>query len=138
MRSVLLALLALALVPSGAMAAVHVKTSKSRYGTILVDGRGHTLYLFTRDGRGPSKCYGSCARAWPPFIARQGAAAAGGAKSKYVSTTARKDGKRQVTYRGKPLYFYVGETRPGQIFCQDVFEFGGRWLVLDRLGRAVR
>ena len=49
----------------------------------------------------------------------------------------RTDGTRQVTYRGHPLYFYVHDT-PSLILCQDVFEFGGRWLLVDERGAAVR
>lgn len=138
LRPALLAILVLALVPTGAMAAAQISTSKSRYGTILVDGRGHTLYLFTRDGRGPSRCYGSCAHAWPPFYANGKPTAAGDARSSLLGTTRRRGGKRQVTYRGKPLYFYVGERQAGQILCQDVFEFGGDWLVVTPSGAPVR
>lgn len=42
-----------------------------------------------------------------------------------------------MTYAGRPLYYYV-DRRPGQILCQDVFEFGGRWLVVRGDGRLVR
>ena len=44
----------------------------------------------------------------------------------------------QVTYAGRPLYYYVGDRRPGQILCQDVVEFGGRWLVVRGTGALVR
>ena len=48
-----------------------VKVMGSRFGRILVDGRGHTLYLFTRDQRrSRSRCYGGCAEAWPPLYTR--------------------------------------------------------------------
>ena len=43
-----------------------------------------------------------------------------------------------MTYRGRPLYFYVGEDAPGEIFCQDVFEFGGDWLIVRPSGALVR
>jgi predicted lipoprotein with Yx(FWY)xxD motif len=55
-----------------------------------------------------------------------------------LGTVTRKDGRRQVTYAGKPLYFYVGDKRPGQILCQDVVEYGGRWLILRPSGKLVR
>src|SRR3954447_6253356 len=125
-RAVLVAVLALALLPAGAMAA-QVGTADSRYGTILVDGRGHTLYAVTKDGRGPSRCYGSCAKAWPPFYA-SGAPTAiggggarptgvGGAGASSRGTPRGRGGRRQVPYRGRPLYFYVGEHAAGQILC---------------------
>jgi predicted lipoprotein with Yx(FWY)xxD motif len=43
-----------------------------------------------------------------------------------------------VTYNGHPLYYYVTDTEPGQITCQDVVEFGGTWLVVDPRGNAIR
>lgn len=124
--------------PAGATATTTIRTARTRFGTILVDGRGFTLYLFTRDGRGPSRCSGACARAWPPFFVTGTLRAAGGASAAKLGTTRRSNGRRQVTYDGKPLYYYVHETRAGQIFCQDVFEFGGRWLIVRPSGRAVR
>jgi predicted lipoprotein with Yx(FWY)xxD motif len=134
-----LLLAALASVPGAAMAAgPSVEVHASRYGAILTDGAGRTLYLFTRD-RGPrSRCYGACATAWPPLIAHGPLVAGRGARRGLLSTTRRRDGSRQVTYRGHPLYYYVGERRAGQILCQNVVEFGGTWLIVSPAGRAVR
>ncbi len=115
-----------------------VKAARSSYGTILVDGRGLTLYLFTRDERGPSRCAGACARAWPPLIVRGTLAAGPGAAAAKLGTVRRRDGRLQATYGGRPLYRYVGDRRAGQILCQNVVEFGGRWLILRPSGRAVR
>ena len=120
----------------GSRAAVGARPSA--YGRILVDGRGHALYLFTRDGRGPSRCYGACAKAWPPFLTSAAPRAARGARTSLLGTTRRHDGNLQVTYRGQPLYFYVGDQRPGQVLCQNVVEYGGRWLVVAPRGTAVR
>lgn len=116
-----------------------VRTTQTAYGRILVDGRRHALYAFTRDARGgTSRCAGACAAAWPPFIVTGRPRALAGAKASLVGTVRRPDGRRQATYRGRPLYFYVGDRRPGQVLCQDVFEYGGRWLVLRGSGRLVR
>jgi predicted lipoprotein with Yx(FWY)xxD motif len=123
-------------VPSTAMAAT-VKVMETRYGPILVDGRGHALYLFTREHSSRSRCYGACARAWPPFTTRSAPRAGKGARRGLLGTTRRRGGARQVTYKGHPLYFYVDDRRPGQVLCHDVFEFGGTWLVLTRRGNAV-
>jgi len=46
----------------------------------------------------------------------------------------RRDGRRQVTYRGQPLYFYVDDPR-GQVLCNDVVEFGGTWFALTAAGK---
>ena len=59
-------------------------------------------------------------------------------KSSLLRTTKRSDGKLQVTYGGKPLYYYVGDRKPGQVLCQNVNEFGGIWLVVRSNGRLVR
>lgn len=110
----------------------------SEYGRILFDGRGFVLYGFTADRRRRSVCSGACAAAWPPYIVTGTPRAGRGVKKSMLGTIRRSDGKRQVTYAGRPLYYYVGDRRPGQILCQDVFEFGGDWLVVRPSGALVR
>jgi predicted lipoprotein with Yx(FWY)xxD motif len=110
----------------------------SAYGKILFDGRGYVLYAFTRDSPGRSACSGACTRAWPVYF-RKGALSAGaGVKRALLGTTKRRDGRRQVTYAGRPLYYYVGDRKPGQITCQNVVEYGGTWLVVRPSGKLVR
>jgi predicted lipoprotein with Yx(FWY)xxD motif len=110
----------------------------SPYGKVLFDGRGYVLYAFTRDPRGRSACYGTCAKAWPVYFAKTPLSVGPGVKRSLLGTTKRRDGRRQITYAGRPLYYYVGDRRPGQITCQDVAEFGGTWLVVRPSGRLVR
>jgi predicted lipoprotein with Yx(FWY)xxD motif len=131
--------LALALVaPAATAPPPTVKTGGSSYGKVLYDGRGHVLYAFTRD-HGRSACYGACAEAWPPYFAPKGKLRVGaGLKRALLGTVKRRNGRRQVTYAGRPLYYYVGDRRPGQILCQDVFEYGGRWLIIRPSGKLVR
>jgi predicted lipoprotein with Yx(FWY)xxD motif len=118
-------------------ATVAVRTSA--YGKVLVDGRGFVLYAFTRDSRrGRSTCSGACARAWPPYLLRGAVHAGAGTKRASIATIGRADGSRQVTYGGRPLYYYVGDREPGQILCQNVREFGGLWLVVRASGKLVR
>ena len=120
-----------------ASATLGVRTT--RYGRILVDGRGRALYAFTRDRRGgPSRCYGACASAWPVYFASGRLVAGKGVKRSLMGTTRRRDGRRQVTYNGRPLYYYVGDKKPGQVLCQNVDEFGGTWLVVRPSGQLVR
>lgn len=116
-------------------AAVTVKPSA--YGRILFDGRGYVLYAFTRDRRGQSACAGACARAWPPYVVRSRPRAGTGVAAKLLGTTKRSGGSLQATYAGRPLYYYVGDRRPGQILCQNVTEFGGVWRVVRPSGRLV-
>jgi predicted lipoprotein with Yx(FWY)xxD motif len=110
----------------------------SRFGPILFDGKGFALYAFTKDPRGRSACYGACAAAWPPYLVRSAPRAAAGARRSLLGTTRRRDGKLQVTYAGRPLYYYVGDRSPYQILCQNVDEFGGLWLVARPNGMLVR
>ena len=106
----------------------------SQFGPVLFDGRARALYLFTRDPEGRSRCYGACATAWPPFIARGKPRAGRGVKKSLLGTVRRRDGSRQVTYRGQPLYFYIDDPR-GQVLCNDVTEFGGVWYALSANGK---
>lgn len=110
----------------------------SAYGRIIFDGRGRALYAFTRDRGKQSRCYGACAGAWPVYY-RQGALRAGpGIRRSLIGTTRRTDGRLQITYAGRPLYYYVGDRRAGEVRCQNVVEFGGTWLVVRPSGRLVR
>ena len=110
----------------------------SSYGRVLFDGRGLVLYAFTRDKNGRSACYGACAKAWPVYYAKATLRAGTGIKRSLIGATKRRDGRRQITYAGRPLYYYVGDTRAGQILCQNVVEFGGTWLIVRPSGKLVR
>jgi predicted lipoprotein with Yx(FWY)xxD motif len=121
-----------------ARAAASLTVRKTRFGTVLFDGRGRVLYGFTRDRRGgPSQCYGACAKAWPVYFAGGQLRAGKSVKQSLIGTTRRRDGKRQVTYNGWPLYYYVDDG-VGQVLCQNVEEFGGLWLVVRPNGQLVR
>jgi len=115
-----------------------VEVTRTRYGRMLVDGNGRALYLFTREATARSRCYGACAQAWPVFLARGPVRAGRGANARLVGTTTRRDGRRQVTYDGHPLYYYVTDRAPGQVTCQNVTEYGGTWLVVGPSGAAIR
>jgi predicted lipoprotein with Yx(FWY)xxD motif len=119
--------------PTGAT----VKVMRTQYGRVLVDGRGRALYLFTRDRTPSSQCSGPCVTAWPPLLTRGKPVAGAGARANLLGTIRRRDGSTQVTYHGHPLYHYVGDRLPGQVLCQDVEEFGGRWYVVTPSGSAV-
>lgn len=110
-------------------------------GTVLVDGKGYTLYLFAPDNRSLSTCYTSCAQAWPPLELPSGvtAARAGeGVRSALLGTQPRRDGAAQVTYGGWPLYTWVGDTRPGIATGEGRNNLGGCWYAVDLAGNAVK
>jgi predicted lipoprotein with Yx(FWY)xxD motif len=109
-----------------------ITVRSSQYGSIIADRADRTIYLFTRDRSTTSTCYGPCAVAWPPVLTR-GRPRPGHRLTGALGTTRRRDGTTQVTYTGHPRYYYIGDTKPGEILCQNVDEFGGTWLVLSRL-----
>jgi predicted lipoprotein with Yx(FWY)xxD motif len=140
---VLISILALGILAPAAMSTQGaargvLTTHPSSFGRILFDGRGFAVYAFTKDGRSRSSCSGACAAVWPPYIVAAAPRAAAGVKRSLLGTTRRADGRLQVTYRGRPLYYYVGDRSPGQILCQNVAEFGGTWLVVRPSGTLVR
>lgn len=119
--------------PTGALIRI---IDHSRFGPMLFDGRGQAIYAFTYDRRDRSRCYGGCARAWPPVYTRGRPRAGRNVRRSLLGTTRRRDGRRQVTYAGRPLYFYVNEGRR-QVFCHRVRSWGGLWLVVRPSGRLV-
>ena len=137
--AVLVALVTVLLLADNAIAADRgtLKVGPSDYGQVLFDGRGFALYAFTHDTPRKSRCSGACATAWPPYLAPKPRAGMG-VKQSLLGTTRRADGSTQVTYAGRPLYYYVGDRQPGQILCQNVREYGGLWLVVRGSGQLVR
>jgi len=129
---------ALAGAPGAAVAGTLIRIiDSSSFGPVLHDGRGQAIYAFTYDRPNRSRCYGECAHDWPPVKTVGRPRPARRVDADLLGTTRRTDGSTQVTYKGRPLYFYRNEARR-QIFCQNVFSFGGRWLVVRPSGRLVR
>lgn len=125
--------------PAAPAAPPVIRVARTAYGPALTDQRGFALYSFTRDQGASSACYGDCATAWPPYVvATRSAASGSGARVDLLGFIPRRDGHLQVTYAGHPLYYYVGDRRPGQILCQGVREFGGVWDVVAPDGRAIQ
>lgn len=101
-----------------------------KLGTILTDGRGMTLYLYTKDtAPGQSACYDKCADAWPPLVASSTPALADGVPGE-LGTITRTDGTKQVTYNGAPLYYWFKDKQPGDTTGQGI---GGAWYVVQPL-----
>ena len=84
------------------------------------DAKGMTLYMFDKDAGGKSVCNGPCATNWPPLMA--GTAAASGD----YSVVMRDDGAKQLAYKGKPLYYWVKDSKPGDKTGDG---FNGVWRV---------
>jgi predicted lipoprotein with Yx(FWY)xxD motif len=114
-------------------ATVQTRTIK-KLGTVLVNSRGLTLYMFKPDHQKKVTCKGTCAKAWPPLKLKKGQkpTAGGAAKKKLLGM----DGS-VVTYNRWPLYTYVSDRKPGQASGQGLNNLGGLWYVLSPSGKII-
>ena len=111
MRKILIPFVTVAAVAlAGAAIAAPAMVGNSAKGKVLTDSHGMTLYTFAKDSKGKSACNGKCAANWPPLMATAGAKTEG----KY-SVITRADGSKQWAYKGKPLYTWVKDKKPGDI-----------------------
>ena len=95
--------------------------------------------LCLHEGPGATQRLRQCVREEVAALHRQaGGRRAPGVDASLLGTILRSDGRRQATYAGKPLYYYVGDRKPLQVLCQNVREFGGLWLVVRPNGTLVR
>jgi predicted lipoprotein with Yx(FWY)xxD motif len=115
-----------------------VTLHKTKLGKVLATKSGRTLYLFMKDKNRHSNCYGQCAGYWPPLMQKGKLSAGAGVKAGLLGTTKRKNGRRQVTYKGHPLYLFSLDHSAGQISGQGKNFFGGKWFVLNAAGSAVK
>ncbi len=113
----------------------------SRYnatvGNYVTDGKGMSLYIYMLDTPygGTSSCYGSCATIWHAFYASNVTAAANSTvNTKAFNTISRTDGTKQLTYYGRPLYYYSGDSAPGQIKGQGLL---GLWYLMSPSGNVI-
>jgi predicted lipoprotein with Yx(FWY)xxD motif len=114
-----------------------VALRKTALGTILVDARGRTLYLFEKDRNGVSACDAACAKYWPPLTGKVTPRAGKGVQQSMLRLTRQRNGLRQVTYAGHPLYTFVGDKRSGQTTGEGLNNFGAGWYALAASGRKV-
>ncbi len=100
-----------------------------KLGDYLVAANGMTLYLYANDLPSISKCYDTCAESWPPYtVSANEPLVAGDGVTGDLATITRMDGSAQVTYRGRPLYFWKNDTKPGDTTGENV---GGVWFVVN-------
>lgn len=112
-------------------------TSIGELGDIITGEDDRTLYLFTDDeGAGESTCYDECADAWPPLLITEDGDvdAEDGLDQGLVSVTERDDGTWQVTYNDHPLYYYLEDTREGEVMGQGVDD---AWYIVDSNGQPI-
>ena len=120
-----------------ATGATQVRVASSQLGRIVVDGKGHTLYLFEKDKNRMSSCNGACVAYWPAVLTAAKPRAGAGVRASLLGVTKRADGRRQVTYAGHPLYTFVGDSKPGQTTGEGLTDFGAAWDAVAANGRPI-
>jgi len=144
-----LALLAgsLLAIPAIALASTttKVKLASTSLGKIAVKGSGFTLYIFTRDKKNKDNCYGKtdsfgdkCQSIWPPYIDKGKLVAGKGINASKLGTIKLRNGSKQVTYYGHPLYGYSGDGGPGETSYVGFNQFGGNWYAINGAGKTVK
>jgi len=115
--------------PLSALAMHHaVKVAeKAGIGHYLTDTEGKTLYWFKSDMPGMSACAGSCVEKWPVFY-RETVKSPDGIAAADFATIDRADGAKQTTFRGYPLYYWMGDKAAGDTSGQGVKDV---WFVVD-------
>jgi predicted lipoprotein with Yx(FWY)xxD motif len=114
-RNIIFAGMLVAATGALAQTAMPAKVADTSKGKSLVDAKGMTLYIFDKDSTGKSACNGQCAQNWPPLMAPANAAESGD-----WSVVTRDDGAKQWAYKGKPLYTWVKDTKPGDATGEGV------------------
>jgi predicted lipoprotein with Yx(FWY)xxD motif len=111
-----------------------IVAKSSSFGRVLFDANGQVVYVFENDSKNRSACTSAeCVTAWPPVLTRQEPTAGAGIEDSLLGTIRRADGMLQVTYNGRPLYFYEHEG-PGEVKCHNVDLHGGLWWVVTPRG----
>jgi predicted lipoprotein with Yx(FWY)xxD motif len=126
-------------------AVVKVAFNKTLKKTIVVDGAGRTLYMFTEDTNGLPTCASAdptCPTLWPAFTSTGKPLAGKGINARLLGIVKGAGGKPQVTYNRHPLYYwhgggqgYVGDTKPGDAKGQAFFS---AWYVLSPKGTPIK
>ena len=120
--------------PAGSGGGAAIQTHASKFGTILTDGSGRSVYRFESDTGTASTCYHACAAIWPPVMTTGSPIAIAPAMSALLGTTPRQDGGVQVTYAGHPLYYYYTDQSPGDVTGENVNSYGALWDLMKPSG----
>jgi predicted lipoprotein with Yx(FWY)xxD motif len=120
---------------ASATSSADLKVASSSLGDIVVDGKGMTVYFFDKDtaGSGTSSCAGQCLVNWPP-VPPAGATPAVEGVTGQLGTIKATDGSTQITLNGLPLYYFKGDSAPGDVNGQKVQNV---WWVVSPTGQAI-
>ena len=122
--------------PSATSASMDLKTATSTLGNIVVDGKGMSLYFYTKDTKGTttSACTGACLDAWPIAVASSATPKVEGITGTAATITSP-DGKLQLTLNGMPLYYFAQDTKPRDVLGQGVKEV---WYLSTPAGEMIK
>ncbi|MFI0444792.1 hypothetical protein [Actinomadura sp. 6N118] len=112
-----------------------IKLSQTALGSIITDQSGRTLYAFVNDKAGTSSCSGECVATWPALASKGKVTADGGLNVSLMKHTQRSEGTFQATYGDWPLYYYAGDSGPGDLDGQGV---DGEWFTVGADGKLVK
>ena len=132
--AVLLLALTCTAVAVAAPARTQVSTRSTTLGSVLVDSRGHTLYVFDLDHGTKSSCLGACTASWHAFLTSGKPVAHHGVSAAKLGRAKRASGKFQVTFMGHPLYFYVGDKKAGDVRGASI----AHWAAFSPTGARLR
>ena len=108
------------------------------FGAHLTDANGRAVYMFSRDETGSSACQDRCLQDWPPLLQKGVLNAGTGVDQKSIGTIVRDGGTRQVTYAGRPLYYYVAEMASNTARVQNIRSHDGEWYLVSPSGEPLR
>src|SRR4051812_16174145 len=104
-----------------------IAESVAQKNGLLADAAGRTLYTFDKDAENESNCNGGCAKAWPPYLVKDG-----DRNPSNVTVIRRADNTLQWALDGKPLYYFSSDTVAGDAKGDGV---GGAWHVVRFTGK---
>ncbi len=119
--------------------AEQLRVAQTLVGPLLVDGRGHTVFVFSRERRTRDACarIRGCLRDWPALTTAQRPIAGPGVRRSLLGTIPYRGHLRQLTYAGEPLHTYRYDDGPGSVINIGNHQFGGVWSALSASARRV-
>src|SRR5829696_5417083 len=122
---------------SAAASGPTVNLGDTSLGSVLVDGDGKTLYIFTPDAAsaGKSVCNGDCAAAWPPLLGDAAPTLGTGLEADDFTTITRDDGATQIAFYGMPLYYFAADAAAGDVKGQGLND---KWYVIGAEGKIIK
>ncbi len=134
-------LVAAAVMAAAALAAAPtVKLASTSVGKILVNGKGFTVYAFSKDSHNKDVCVTKkgCTGTWPPVTTKSKPVAGPGLKGKLLGTIKLPNGHKQITYAGHPLYRYAFDSSRASTDYVGQPDFGGHWDAVNAAGKIVK